>query len=125
MLDSAANLESNINDNDDLLLHHAQQMKWLQQSSTASADTSSITSNQEQEKEDQTIDWFTASLEDIASKILNQSDNTSSNNVNTSFEKQRFQSQLSADEWNAQIMAREDKISPCKWRDPIELHLTL
>jgi hypothetical protein len=97
----------------------------LQQSSTASADTSCITSNQEQEKEDQTIDLFIASLEDIASKILNQSDNTSSNNVNTSFEKQQFQSQLSADEWNAQIMAREDELSSCKWRDPIELHLTL
>ena len=120
MLDSAADFESN-SDNDDDLLLRAQRLERLQQSSTATTETASITSNEEQEKEDNNMmDWFTASEEDIASKILNQSDNN--DNV---FEKQRSQSQLSADEWNAQIMAREDELSPCKWRDPIELHLTL
>ncbi len=120
MLDSAADFENNIDNDDDLLLR-AQRLERLQQSSTATTETASTTSNQEQEKEDNNMmDWFTASEEDIASKILNQSDNN--DNV---FEKQRFQSQLSADEWNAQIMAREDELSPCKWRDPIELHPTL
>jgi len=53
-------------------------------------------------------DWFTASEQDIATQILNP---PSSPPVET-FESNRFQSQLSAEEWNAQIMANEDKLSP-------------
>ena len=65
------------------------------------------------------MDWFTASDEDIASKILNLSENNSTHtNVNKSFEKQSFQSQLSAYERNAQIMSREVELSPCKWSYP-------
>ncbi len=75
MLDSAADFESIDDDDDDLLLR-AQRMERLQQSSTATTETASITSNQEQEKEDTIMDWFTASEDDIASKILYQSDNT-------------------------------------------------
>jgi hypothetical protein len=81
-------------------------MDRLQQSSTETTDTTSITSNQEQEKEDTNMmDWLAVSEEDIASKIINQSDNN--NNV---FEKQPFQSQLSADEWNAQIYGKGRRV---------------
>lgn len=59
-------------------------------------------------------DWFTASEEEIASKILD--DTPSSPQVVDpaleAYEKNRFQSQLSAEDWNAQIMANEDKLSP-------------
>ena len=54
-------------------------------------------------------DWFTASEEEIASKIL---DDTPSDPALEAYEKNRFQSQLSAEDWNAQIMANEDKLSP-------------
>ena len=61
-----------------------------------------------------TPDWFTASEEEIASKILD--DTPSSPQVVDpaleAYEKNRFQSQLSAEDWNAQIMANEDKLSP-------------
>ena len=88
------------NDNDDAFLR-AQRMERLQQSSM-------------NEDEETTVDWFTASESDIASKILNPPEDSKPNSINSSFEKQRFQSQLSAEEWNAQIMAREDELSPCK-----------
>jgi Sec-independent protein translocase protein TatA len=55
-------------------------------------------------------DWFTASEEDIASRVLNQQQ--PANPALEAFEKNRFKSQLSAEEWNAQIMANEDKLSP-------------
>lgn len=55
-------------------------------------------------------DWFTASEEDIASKVLNQQPN--SNPALEAYEKNRFQSQLSADEWNKQIMDNEDDLAP-------------
>lgn len=55
------------------------------------------------------IDWFTASEEEIATKIL---DTTSRDPALEAYEKTRFQSQLSVDGWNAQIMANEDKLSP-------------
>ncbi|KAL3783208.1 hypothetical protein HJC23_013551 [Cyclotella cryptica] len=54
-------------------------------------------------------DWFTASEQDIASQILNPKPTP---NPLETFESNRFQSQLSAAEWNAQIMANEDKLSP-------------
>jgi hypothetical protein len=60
-----------------------------------------------------TPDWFTASEEEIASKILD--DNPTPTSVDPAleaYEKNRFQSQLSAEDWNAQIMANEDKLSP-------------
>ena len=56
-------------------------------------------------------DWFTASEEDIASKVLNQQP-TTSNPALEAYEKNRFQSQLSADEWNKQIMENEDELAP-------------
>ena len=56
-------------------------------------------------------DWFTASEEDIASKVLNQQP-TTSNPALDAYEKNRFQSQLSADEWNKQIMENEDELAP-------------
>lgn len=94
-------------DNNDL---RAQRMERLQSSATASA----IATTQSNEQEE-IMDWFTSSEEDIAASILNQP--TSIDNANISYEKQRFQSQLSAEEWNAQIMAREDELSPCKFSE--------
>ena len=98
-------LDSVDDDNDDALLR-AQRMERLQESSL----------NEDTEEDQETVDWFTASESDIASKFLNPSDtdNDNTNSINSSFEKQRFQSQLSAEEWNAQIMARKDELSPCK-----------
>lgn len=104
MLDSVVEDENN-----DL---RAQRMERLQSSATTSATTRS------NEKEE-IMDWFTSSEEDIAATILNQP--TSVDNATSSYEKQRFQTQLSADEWNAQIMAREDELSPCKCSESIRL----
>lgn len=55
-------------------------------------------------------DWFTASEEDIASQVLNQQPN--GNPALEAYEKNRFQSQLSAEEWNKQIMDNEDSLAP-------------
>lgn len=52
-------------------------------------------------------DWFTASEQDVAARILDPP----SPSLDT-FESNRFRSQLSAEEWNAQIMANQDKLSP-------------
>jgi hypothetical protein len=95
-------LDSVDEDNNDALLR-AQRMERLQLQSSLNEDT---------EEDQETVDWFTASESDIASKILNQPENSKTNSINSSFEKQRFQSQLSAEEWNAQIMTREDESSP-------------
>ena len=95
-------LDSVDEDNNDALLR-AQRMERLQLQSSLNEDT---------EEDQETVDWFTASESDIASKILNQPEDSKTNSINSSFEKQRFQSQLSAEEWNAQIMAREDELSP-------------
>lgn len=54
-------------------------------------------------------DWFTASEEEIASEVLST---TPKDPAMEQYEKTRFQSQLSAEDWNAQIMANEDKLSP-------------
>ena len=67
---------------DDALLR-AQRMERLQlQSSSLNEDT---------KEDEETVDWFTASESDIASKILNQPENSMTNSINSSFEKQRFQ----------------------------------
>ena len=96
MLDSVDN-----GDDDDDALLRAQRMERLQESSF----------NKDTEEDQETVDWFTASESGIASKILTQPEDSKTNSINSSFEKQRFQSQLSAEEWNAQIMAREDELS--------------
>ena len=95
-------------DVDDALLRAQRMERLQQQSSSLNEDT--------EEELNESVDWFTASESDIASKILNPSDtdNNNTNSINSSFEKQRFQSQLSAEEWNTQIMAREDELSPCE-----------
>ena len=59
-----------------------------------------------------TPDWFTASEEEIASKILDDNPSSPVDPALEAYEKNRFQSQLSAEDWNAQIMANEDKLSP-------------
>lgn len=56
-------------------------------------------------------DWFTASEEDIASKVLSQQPNNSDPALEA-YEKNRFQSQLSAEAWNKQIMDNEDDLAP-------------
>jgi hypothetical protein len=105
-LDMLVSVESD--DVDDALLRAQQMERLQQQSSSLNEDT--------EEELNVSVDWFTASESDIASKILNPSDtdNNNTNSINSSFEKQRFQSQLSAEEWNTQIMAREDELSPCE-----------
>lgn len=61
-------------------------------------------------------DWFNAPEEDIASEVLNQQQpEPESDPALSAFEKNRFQSQLSADEWNKQVMDNEDELSPCKF----------
>mmetsp|Transcript_12043 Transcript_12043/g.22405 ORF Transcript_12043/g.22405 Transcript_12043/m.22405 type:complete len:438 (-) Transcript_12043:177-1490(-) len=57
-------------------------------------------------------DWFTASEEDIASEVLDNDQPRDIDPALESFEKQRFQTQLSADDWNSQIMANEDELAP-------------
>lgn len=56
-----------------------------------------------------TPDWFTASEEEIASEVLNT---TPKDPALEAYQTNRFQSQLTAEDWNAQIMANEDKLSP-------------
>jgi len=55
-------------------------------------------------------DWFTASEEDIASEVLNGQ--PAKDPALEAFENNRFKSQISPEDWNAQIMANEDKLSP-------------
>ena len=78
-------------DVDDALLRAQRMERLQQQSSSLNEDT--------EEELNESVDWFTASESDIASKILNPSDtdNNNTNSINSSFEKRRFQSQLSAE----------------------------
>jgi len=55
-------------------------------------------------------DWFKASEEEIASEVLGQQQ--TADPAMAAYEKQRFQSQLTVEDWNAQVMANEDKLSP-------------
>ena len=60
-------------------------------------------------------DWFNASKEDIASEVLSQNgEQQQEDAAMSSYAKQRFQSQLSAEDWNKQIMEKEDELGPCK-----------
>mmetsp|Transcript_31697 Transcript_31697/g.54044 ORF Transcript_31697/g.54044 Transcript_31697/m.54044 type:complete len:447 (+) Transcript_31697:153-1493(+) len=71
--------------------------------SSSSSSSSSSTSSEP--------DWFTASEEEIASQVL-ENDPLVKDPALDAFEKNRFQSQLSAEDWNAQIMANEDQLAP-------------
>ena len=88
----SADVQSKINEEDKL---RAERMERL-------SGGSSSTTTQEP-------DWFTASEEEIASEVLNT---TPKDPALEAYEKNRFQSQLTAEDWNAQIMANEDKLSP-------------
>jgi len=58
-------------------------------------------------------DWFNASKEDIASEVLSQNgEQQQEDAAMSSYAKQRFQSQLSAEDWNKQIMEKEDELGP-------------
>jgi hypothetical protein len=59
-------------------------------------------------------DWFTASEEDVASAVLDQpmNGNVPRDPALEQYESTRFQSQLSVEEWNKQIMANEDELAP-------------
>lgn len=58
-------------------------------------------------------DWLTASEEDVASAVLDRpAADDERDPAMESYEKQRFQSQMSAEGWNAQIMANEDDLAP-------------
>jgi len=57
-------------------------------------------------------DWFKASEEEVASDVLGQQQTYTKDPAMAAYEKQRFQSQLTAEDWNAQVMANEDKLSP-------------
>ena len=57
-------------------------------------------------------DWFKASEEEVASDVLGQQQTFTKDPAMAAYEKQRFQSQLTAEDWNAQVMANEDKLSP-------------
>jgi len=89
----SADVQSKINEEDKL---RAERMERLSGGSSSSATT-------------QEPDWFTASEEEIASEVLNT---TPKDPALEAYEKNRFQSQLTAEDWNAQIMANEDKLSP-------------
>lgn len=56
-------------------------------------------------------DWMTASEEEVASAVFDRP-NDNVDPALEAYEKQRFQSQLSAESWNAQVVANEDKLSP-------------
>mmetsp|Transcript_3210 Transcript_3210/g.6765 ORF Transcript_3210/g.6765 Transcript_3210/m.6765 type:complete len:438 (-) Transcript_3210:74-1387(-) len=90
----SADVQSKINEEDKL---RAERMERL-----SGGSSSSSTATQEP-------DWFTASEEEIASEVLNT---TPKDPALEAYEKNRFQSQLTAEDWNAQIMANEDKLSP-------------
>lgn len=102
MLDEepSADVQSKINQEDKL---RAERMERLSggSSSSSSGDVDSTTTNEP--------DWFTASEQEIASEVLNT---TPKDPAMEQYEKSRFQSQLSAQDWNAQIMANEDALSP-------------
>jgi len=74
-------------------------------------DRLSISSGDNNETKSGEPDWFTASEEDIASSVLHQQEPPKDPSMKA-YEKQRFQSQLTADDWNAQIMSNEDALSP-------------
>ena len=58
-------------------------------------------------------DWFTVSDDEVATQLLKQPSTSSVNNPALArYEKERFQAQLSAEQWNSQVMANEDKLSP-------------
>eukprot|EP00559_Dactyliosolen_fragilissimus_P008903 CAMPEP_0184860940 /NCGR_PEP_ID=MMETSP0580-20130426/5727_1 /TAXON_ID=1118495 /ORGANISM="Dactyliosolen fragilissimus" /LENGTH=458 /DNA_ID=CAMNT_0027358225 /DNA_START=73 /DNA_END=1449 /DNA_ORIENTATION=+ len=57
------------------------------------------------------LDWFSASETDIANQVLNQNANDDIDGESKAEEQSRFAAQLSND-WNAQILAKEDKLSP-------------
>mmetsp|Transcript_21135 Transcript_21135/g.31568 ORF Transcript_21135/g.31568 Transcript_21135/m.31568 type:complete len:434 (+) Transcript_21135:50-1351(+) len=95
MLDEppSADVQSKINEEDKL---RAERMERLSGGGSSSSTA-------------QEPDWFTASEEEIASEVLNT---TPKDPALEAYEKNRFQSQLTAEDWNAQIMANEDKLSP-------------
>jgi len=74
----------------------------------------SSSSDDDDGDDDDEPDWFNASEEDIASEVLNQQQ-PETDPALSAFERNRFQSQLSADEWNKQVMDNEDELSPCKF----------
>jgi len=76
--------------------------------------TGGSSSSSDDDDGDDEPDWFNASEEDIASEVLNQQQ-PETDPALSAFEKNRFQSQLSADEWNKQVMENEDELSPCKF----------
>jgi len=90
----SADVQSKINEEDKL---RAERMERLSGGGSSSSATT------------QEPDWFTASEEEIASEVLNT---TPKDPALEAYEKNRFQSQLTAEDWNAQIMANEDKLSP-------------
>lgn len=67
---------------------------------------SSSSSDEDDGDDDDEPDWFNASEEDIASA------EPETDPALSAFEKNRFQSQLSADDWNKQVMDNEDELSP-------------
>lgn len=94
---SAEDVQAKINEEDKL---RAERMERL------SGGSSSSSSGAEEP------DWFTATEEEIASEVLSSSNTQPQDPAMAQYEKTRFQSQLSASDWNAQIMANEDKLSP-------------
>lgn len=97
MLDEpSADVQSKISEEDKL---RAERMERLSGGSSSGVDSTATTEP----------DWFTASEQEIASEVLNT---TPTDPAMEQYEKSRFQSQLSAQDWNAQIMANEDALSP-------------
>ena len=90
-------VQSKINEEDKL---RSERMERLSGGSNGSSTTT---------KEEEP-DWFTASEQEIASEVLNTP--PPKDPAMEQYEKNRFQSQLTAEDWNAQIMANEDKLSP-------------
>ena len=61
-------------------------------------------------------DWFTTSEEDVASAVLDQPNgNAPRDPALEQYESTRFQSQLSAEDWNKQIIDNEDELAPSKY----------
>ena len=83
-----------------------------------SGGSSSVGGEEKEAEEEEAVssaDWFNASEQDIAKEVLNQQPQANAvDPAASAFETNRFQSQLSAEEWNKQVMDKEDELGPCK-----------
>ena len=117
-LDALGDVAYDNNDGDDVPLVddlRAERMRRLISTDNADDDTDTMS-----EENSPPIDWYNMSNEDVASAtLLSNNNNNINNNIDTADDvveaaaaAARFQSQLSIEQWNAQMMANENSLSP-------------